>query len=184
MKRGRGNRAPFAAFSLVEVVIALGIVSFGILAVIGIFGGMMRSANDNVERRALIESIDALRQHLDNIGFETAYDMVLNQSELLYVTFKADAAGAPDKNGDRVVGKWFDVNDADISMADEARAGRWIRARLQVSPSNPGGTNLAGSTADYDGGMVAVLVGMDAVPTPTQALPSKPRLAATIGLTR
>ncbi|MCX7869668.1 MAG: hypothetical protein N2322_06925, partial [Terrimicrobiaceae bacterium] len=122
-----GTKLP--AFSLVEVVMALGIVTFALVTVIGLFGGLVTRAGDNTERRSMIEAVDALRGHLLLSGFTNSYNWARSTNELLYVNFRADISGQPAANGQRTLGRWLAVNDNNITAYDEARAGRWIKAR-------------------------------------------------------
>lgn len=160
------SQAP--AFSLVEVVLAIGIVSFALLTVLNLFGGMMKSSNDNSHRREFAEAVDALRSSLTDTNFAGSFSNVLtwagNNKELVYVTYKANDDGTPNATSETVTGKWIDPAAGSTATYDAARSGRWLRARLQVSPSNPGGTNLA----NYARSMVFLQADLDSLATPDQ----------------
>lgn len=172
-----------AGFSLVEVVVAMGIVTFALLTVIGLFGGVMTRAGDNAERRAMMEAVDALRGHFLTQGFDATYSLARNNNELVYVAYRADDSGQPSSSGVRTLGIWLPPN-ADFASYDQARVRRWIRARLQVSPSNPAGTNLPPNPANYPAAVLAVLACMEPVARPDLPLPANPRMEITIGVTR
>lgn len=135
--------SPFKkAFSLIEVVLAIGIVSFALLTIIGLFGGMMKSSGDNTQHREMTEAVDALRSCLNATNFASAYDWVKNGKEFLYLTYKTGSNGTPDPNSQTVAGIWTNADATGLDVYEPARSGRWLRAKLSVSPSNPGGTNL------------------------------------------
>lgn len=178
-----GARDLFAAFSLVEVVIALGVVSFALLAIIGVFGGILRTSNENTDRQAMADSVDALRSYLNSTNFSTAYDWAKNGKEFLYVTYKSEAGGGPDPASSLVSSRWMPTDAPDISDIDAARYGRWIRARLNVSPSNPGGTNLPVFNA-YSRAGLFILAELDSVEVPTVPLEGRGRLQVTLSVHR
>ncbi len=173
-----------AGFSLVEVVLAIGIVSFAVLTILGLFGGIINSVGDNTERRTILEAVDSMRGHLITQGFDTAYGWVRTNQEFVFVTYKAGPTGSPDANGQRVLGRWMMPTDPDLALYEATRVGRWVRAKLSVSPSNPAGIALPPDANNYESGVLAVLAEMDSVETPSLPLPSNPRIKTTIGITR
>lgn len=176
-----------AAFSLVEVVLAIGIVSFALLAVIGMFGGLISNAGDNAQRRGILEAVDSLRGYLITEGFDNSYNWARANQQLLFVSYKAGASSDnPDPNGPRVLGRWMPASATSPppSAFEAARVGQWVRARLSVSPSNPAGTAVPPTPDAYEAAMLAVLAEMDTVSTPSQPLPASPRIRTTIGVTR
>lgn len=164
---------------------AMGIVSFALLSLVGLFGGVVGQAGANSERRALVESVDAMRGFLDGSGFTAAYGFARAGKELIYVTYRANDSDEPSTSGERILGRWMETNSPDLSTYEPARVGRWVKARIGVSPSNPSGTNnLPSDASSYSAGVLAVLVEMDAVPQPGQTLAKTPRVRTTIGITR
>lgn len=157
-----------SAFSLVEVVLAIGIVSFALLTVLNLFGGMMKSSVDNTQRREFAEAVDALRGSLNDVTFTGSFEDVLQwadqNKELVYVTYRASTTGAPDANGSVIVGKWMDPDAENLGSFEAARSGRWLRAKLGVSPSNPGGTDVS----NYSRSLVFVQADLDSIPSPDQ----------------
>lgn len=174
-----------SGFSLVEVVLALGVVSFALLAILGVFGGMASRASDNFDRRSMQESVDALRSYLDQQDFDIVFAWVRDGQELLYVTYWADDSGEPDTSGSRLqtTSRWMTLGEVTADM-ETAREGQWVRARLAVSPSNPGGITLPATVSDYDRASLVVLSQMDAVPTTETPLPERPRLQTTLAVLR
>ena len=172
-----------AAFSLVEVVIALGVASFALLTIIGVFGGVLRTSEENTDRQALADSVDTLRSYLNATNFSATYDWVKGGKELLYVTYKADADGEPDPASSVVSSRWMPDDAPDVAALEAAREGRWIRARLGVSPSNPGGTNLPALNAYTKAGLF-ILAELDSVEAPGVLLKGHGRLQVTLSAQR
>ncbi|MEI6033894.1 MAG: hypothetical protein WCS65_06385 [Verrucomicrobiae bacterium] len=171
------------AFSLIEVVLAIGVVSFALLTIIGLFGGMMKTSGDNTQRREMVEAVDSLRSFLNASGFEATYGWATAGTNLLYLTYHAGANGDPDTNSQTVAGRWTNANASGLDAYEAARAGHWLRARLSVSPSNPGGTNLPAASA-YSRAFLFVLADMDVVATPGQTSTSSSRLQSTMAISR
>jgi type II secretory pathway pseudopilin PulG len=186
---GSGKAARFAkmreGFSLVEVVMAVGIVSFALLAIVGLFGTVIGKAGDNAERRSMLEAVDTMRGYLLNNDFTNVYNWAkTGTNEFVFVAYRADDNGNPNKDGKRTLGTWMPANAANTSDYELARVGSWVKARIGVSPANPSGTNLPAQATDYTSGVLAVLVQMDSVAQPVQKLPDVPRIQTTIGVTR
>lgn len=174
-----------AAFSLVEVVIAIGVASFALVTIFGLFGGLMKTSGENIARREIVESVDALRKLLQNQDFATSYDWITSNKELIYVSYRADSDGTPDPSSLTVVGKWIDPSVEAASAYEEARAGLWIKAKMAISPSNPGGASPPSSADSYTGAMVAALVTLDAVQASDQTPSSSlARIEATLAIRR
>ncbi len=179
-------------FSLIEVVLAIGIVSFGLLALLGVFGGMLGNAGQNFDRRALSESVDALRTDLNNnFGFDEVFDWIKDgdPKDLVYLTYRNDPASGstePATEGDRVLGKWFD-DPADASLITDyepAREGRWLRARLSLAPQNVPATISGSDPTDYPSALLLLKVELGAVPQPSEEWPDGPALTTIIGVLR
>ena len=173
------HRASRKAFSLVEVVLAIGIVSFALLTIIGLFGGLLKSSAENNQRRALAEAIDALRRTLQTGNFHTNYQLISQNKTLLFVTYR-ERNGNPDSSSASVLSRWLDPDStSDLDSYDKARTGMWIRAKLKVSPGNPGGTSLPANPDDYLRAMVRAIVTLDSIPLPDKNLPPSPPILET-----
>ena len=172
-----------SAFSLVEIVLAIGIVSFSLLTIVGLFGGMMKTSGDNIHRRQMIETVDSLRAYLHATNFNSAYDSVRTNQEFLYLTYKQGADGSPDINSQTVSGKWTNGDATNLDSYESARSGRWLRAKLNVSPSNPSGTNLP-AAASYSNATLFVLADIWAIATPGQTTSNTSHLQTTFVLSR
>jgi uncharacterized protein (TIGR02598 family) len=153
-RRGSG-----AGFSLVEVVLALGIAAFAIITIIGLFGGLLDSNRYNVERREALQSVNSLRAFLNEQEEGKTFDEIYGwaqsgaEQELVYVTYRGDTVTRlPDANSREIVAGWFDAGDmpTGISINDltSAREGRWIKAKLTLlTDLTPDGDALP-ATAD------------------------------------
>jgi len=176
-------RSVHTAFSLVEVVIALGVVAFALLTIIGVFGGVLRTSEDNTDRQAMADSVAALRSYLNSTDFAATYDWAKDRKELLYVTYRAEEGGEPNPASSQVISKWMPAEATDAADLEAAREGRWIRARLGVSPSNPGGTNLPAVDAYARAGLF-ILAELDSVESPAVPLKNRGRLQVTLSAHR
>ncbi len=180
----RSYRGKFAkGFSLIEVVIAIGVVSFAVLSVVGLFGGIMQTAGNNTNRRELANGYGSLRYFLENQGFPRAFAWAGGGQELMYVTYRSDNNGDPSEDSDVIAARWLNPDEDDPTSFESARVGRWIKAKLAVSPSNPGGTSV-GSLENYKSGFLLVVADIDVVAIPEQPMPDPPAVRLTINLSR
>lgn len=159
-----------SAFSLVEVVIAIGIVGFAILAMSGLFGTVLSNSKGNADRRALLESVDSLHSYLnEEKDFASVYEWAKSGTNLFYVTYKSDTNGSPDAEATEVRSLWFDhVTNAQQYSA--AQNGRWVKAHLQLAPSNnPGAiTALPDHLSNFSGSYLVLHVSLQTVSDPSQ----------------
>lgn len=171
-----------AAFSLVEVVISIGIVSFALLTIIGLFGGIMRSSGDNTQRREMTEAVDSLRAFLtEEAGFTNAYNWAKSGTSLVYVTYKSGANNIPDAGSITVVGMWTNAT-SELEAYEAARSGSWLRAKLSVSPLNPSGTNLPPIAQYANRAGVFIVADIDAIAQPGQENSISSRLQSTFAI--
>ena len=63
--------APRAAFSLIEVVVAIGIFAIGMVAILGLFSPVARSVTSSSDSEIAARVADALRAKLQNTAFDT-----------------------------------------------------------------------------------------------------------------
>lgn len=196
MATGRFGTCPPGrrGFSLIEVVLSVGIVAFGIVAIIGVYSGLLGRSAENSERHRTMESVDALRAFLNTESpFPTVLEWVRDGKELLYVTHASDPTGkpVPPGSGAEVRGVWLDPDNlpsgTTLDKFESARVGRWVRARLQLASSgNPAGvTSLPGDAGTYPESYFVAMVEMDTVSDPNnQAMPENPRFQFSVGVRR
>lgn len=184
-------------FTLIEVLLAVGVVAIGLLAIVGSIAAILHLHEQNAQRRAILEAGDSLKAYLDDeLPFNTVYEWVFDatggsasdRKEVTFVRFRADAdeAARPDSRIDAEAVRtiWFDPTSSipglgsphDIAAYEGAREGYWIKARLSLSPVNPqhpdnGDPNLPQSPDAYQHASLVLLCELDIVPEPTSKLP-------------
>lgn len=159
-----------AGFSLVEVTLALGIVTFALVVLLGTLATALDTEGAVTERRGGIQAIDALQQYLNDDAafdpddrFEEIYEWARagsgDEQTLAYVTYRHDPdAGDPDApaaSGESVRSIWLD-DFSNYSNYEAAREGEWVLIRLSLAdgptddgpnPMDPG--SLPATAADY-----------------------------------
>ena len=172
-------------FSLVEVVIAIGIVSFAMLTIMGLFGGVMKSSGENSDRRELAEAVDSLRAYLnETVGFSNSFALAQAHQEVLYLTYFAATNGVPQSGSGHVFGFWTNSAATGLDAYEQARSGRWLKAKLSISPSNPSGTNATSISAYSNAPLYFVSAEIRVVPTPGQAATNQGALLTTLAVRR
>lgn len=186
-----GQRAALYAFSLVEVVLALGIASFSLVVMLGVFGSVVKVRGDNVNRTEAYRSIYALQGQMNEPGaFPEVYGwMQGGAKELVFVRYKADAAGLPSATGERYRSQWLAPVDVTAAM-EGAMEGRWIKANLtwddRSNVNSMKQSELPASADLYTGGQATLEVKLYPVPSPsfTISADAKPTLTTSLTLTR
>lgn len=124
-------------FSLVEVVLAVGILSFSIIVVGGLYGNLISRHNDNSDRQEIARAVTALNEYLERPDSSALVSgwlpSIASEKELNYVVFRAGTEGQPDPTSDRLTARWIGGRDNEPTenSLDAARQGSWIRAVLK-----------------------------------------------------
>jgi len=141
----RANRS--AGFSLVEVTLALGIVTFALVVLLGTLATALDTEGAVTERRGGIQAIDALLQYLNDDDafdpadrFEEIYSWAQassgDEQVLAYVTYRYDPDApdpdAPVASGESVRSIWLD-DFSNYSNYEDAREGEWVLVRLSLA---------------------------------------------------
>jgi hypothetical protein len=123
---------PGAGFSLVEVVLAIGIVSFALLAIFGLFGNALQSKAETLSQQEVLGLTRSLPEFLGNpqvsSGFAEVYE------------WARQPAGAPeifafmDSGGSFRIGR---ADDTSFVQEAENRSGRLFRIVPALSPNMP-----------------------------------------------
>lgn len=191
MNKFSDGREKRCAFSLVEVMIAVGIVAFTVTVSVGLISTFMASSRDNRDRSEIAAALNGLRSYLqEKVGFDTCYSWAANDSapELVYVTYRAnESTGAPNGDSSFVHSVWFDPASPPypISQLEVAREGRWVKARLTYAENlMPDGTTATGSTGDFPHAHLIFEVGLAVVAQPTFPVPPRPTLESPIVVNR
>lgn len=173
-RRPTSPRARRRGFTLIEVTLAVGIFTFAILALLGLFGASLRSVTQ-VESASRVPAVmGQVQAWLDQATFDDVFNGVAGRStiELLVYTQAPASAGGVEQTYvvrvDRVTGVAPSWTDA---------AGPVFKADLIASPMNPrigADLNLSGTPATWPEGYVAVEVSVYALPAaePGEALAS------------
>ncbi len=140
MKSASSPRFP-SGFTLVEVVLAIGILAFVVAVVIGLFSQLYRSGDQVNDMRAAIGAANSLRSHLqDETEFSTVYGWATDGSvEMVFASFLADDNGDPNVDTEgQVLGKWYSDWQTESAAVEAARQGRWLKGVLRPHPTaNP-----------------------------------------------
>jgi|GEM_PF-3585308 len=186
-------RRPASGFSLVEVVLALGIVAFTVTVSVGLISTLLSSSRESRQRNELTVALDSLQPYLqDDQGFITCYGWAAGgtEKELLYVSYRADTiSGIPKGGGGAVRSLWLDPASPPPGFAladlDAAREGRWVRARLTYSTAlMPADTTLPSSVDDFPLAFIAFDAALAVVAEPTQPMPTRPSFRVPIAVNR
>jgi len=200
MKRSHETRHPRRAFSLVEVVLALGVAAFTVTISFGLISTVMTTGKDTRDRKEIAAALQSLRPNLQEIaGFDKCYSWALRGSpgqELVYVTYRADpATGAPETTSTAIRSVWFDPNSTDPDLGpphpladlEAARESRWVKARLTYEAAlMPTGSPAAlpSESGKFSEGHLVFEVGLAVVAGPGVSLPAKPAFECPIVVNR
>lgn len=176
-------------FSLVEVVLAIGILSFALIMIVALFASLSNRRQDVSQRREAAAAIAALGTYLnEGVSFETVYEWVQGGSakELVYVRYQADEAENPSSSGSHVISNWFDPASADLVGYEDARQGYWMRALLTFDGNLHADSSLSASASDWPYAHLLLRAELHAVPDPgfTPGPQAVPITKTTIGVLR
>lgn len=145
-------------FSLVEVVLAVGIFAFALVSILYLFGGLMDNASALAKRREALAMSESLRNFLNfrsvtNSGadWEKAYQLVFDGADagLYGMAAKWNVTnGAPDPTSKEITFLWS-TNTGDISTWEPARMGPLYRVKLELATSNNPTNSLPPSAVNY-----------------------------------
>jgi len=156
-------------FSLVEVVLAVGIFAFAIVVLGGLYGNLMARHQENKDRQKSARALAALNEYLARPGSFAKVSEWLPSADstrvLHYVLFRANAQGEPDGGSDLLTARWVDGaggqnGEPTAASLDAVREDGWIRAVLQRNQRNSGTAALLIDAKLY------------AVPFPSHQLPA------------
>lgn len=120
------------AFSLVEVVLSIGIVSFALLAIVGLFGNALQSKGETISRQevlALTRSMPvALTNSAVSSGFAEVYGWVRQTNS------RPEILAFPGSDGSLQIGL---ASDAAFLQRATSRTGRLFRIVPALSPNMP-----------------------------------------------
>lgn len=161
------TRAPFsrrfrAAFSLLEVVVAVGIFAAGMLGVVALFTPVARSVADNADAEAAARVADALRLRLQELPFAEVAALLKSSNGARHALTDADArtdynpAADPQilfasRDGTRIVRHpdWKEPASNNLPNRDRFFEIALIRNEM-LSPLTPAAPEGEGSPANPD----------------------------------
>lgn len=175
------------AFSLVEVVVALGITAFAVTTILALLGSVVQQGRGIVDRQYSLRMADALVEEIGTRDFSEVYDWAKTptaDARLHAFSYYAKPDGSPDPSaagnaakqpGDYVVSSVvLEPGDAQYSQYEAARQNKIIAATVTVSPVNPlAAGDLPGAPADYPKGYLALRLTLHALEEP--GVPISPR---------
>lgn len=129
-RAGGAGAFGFRGFSLIEIVLAVGIISISLVAIFGLFGTSLRSNSETIAQHEVLGLSRSLSDFLrsTNAGFSNVYSWV------------------KDPNSDPGIYSYLQTNgqitnglgsDAGFSGAATSRGGRLFRSILTLSPNMP-----------------------------------------------
>jgi hypothetical protein len=168
--------------------LALGVISFALVVVVGLFGSLMTRHADVKDRQDVVAAVNALNNFLDQ---EEAFVDVFNKVrqgpwELLFVQFRTNADGTPNPSGARLESKWYTASASIDPAVDAAREGRWIRAVVSLDPTLNPVSSLPASIAGYSDPRLVLSAKIYVVSTPDVPLQAsvQPLITVPIAVTR
>jgi uncharacterized protein (TIGR02598 family) len=183
-----------SGFSLVEVTLALGIVTFALTILLALLGTALDTGGEVSDRREGFQAIDALRQYLaDEVSFDETYEWAreADGQDLAWVTYHADdQTGNPDPDSQSVRSIWL-ADYSGYNTYENAREGTWLKVRLRLEDSqNPmTQSTLPADASDYPHAYLVFLAEVYEVAAPTltpwtQDFPPNPLFTAPVVVRR
>lgn len=127
------------ASMMIEVVVALGIVSVGMLSIIGLLGQSNASSRESGDKEEAVQSLGFVKKKLEEIPFEDAYEMIKGQNSQYYSyrylaspeVIRKDGSAQPDRAPGNRLQRGFRRGDDPLLKEDlEFREGAVFRLRL------------------------------------------------------
>ena len=155
------KKTPFkktAAFSLIEVVLAVGIFAFAMVAILGVFSATNNSTRTLLDRDALLTTIPIFRKEIQKVDAATIEDCTTTEPVMLYL-FKT-------KNADSLDGKVYVTNGTPTAPTGEIKDGRLYRATITAAT----GGNMTAGRPGYPLQVLIDALPQDAATNSTNAL--------------
>ncbi|MEI6035468.1 MAG: hypothetical protein WCS65_14460 [Verrucomicrobiae bacterium] len=164
-------------FTLIEVVLTLGIAVFALVTMVGLFQALFSWSRGISDRREVMQAMDSLTASLNTdtnaFGFSNVFGLMRANAtnELTFVRYRADASGSPATNGSQMAMKWLPADSATADY-EAAHSGRWIKAKISLSTNNNPVPSLTNDLASYPYARLILRVDYFAVGDPGQAASS------------
>jgi len=152
-------------FTLIEVILAVGIFTFAILALLGLFGSSLRSVGQVEDASRVPAVMGAVQAWIDGETFADVYTGVANQRTLELLCY-VEVAGSGTSRTETLRVLRIDATGGDRSAFSGA-AGAVFKADLIASPMNPDvGSALPARADTWAHGYVAMDVSIYTLPAP------------------
>lgn len=175
-------------FSLVEVVMAVGIIASALLIIVALFGTLIKGQREAIDDKVIVDSLGAFNSFIESeVSFDDAYKWATGEGRLLYAQYLSDSQGESSTAGRNHRAKWMKEEDSAISQISSAEVRRWIVAVLNWDEKlNP--TAAASLPADADDYLETSLIfsaNFYVLSSPNQEIANlQPALTATVAVTR
>jgi type II secretory pathway pseudopilin PulG len=159
MKASRFTTLPVSGFSLIEVTLALGIVAFGLISILGAYGSLQsRSSNSDMRDNATF-AVNSIQNYLQGQKeFEVIFDKIKEGNlELVFFNYRGAEPDQPDVLGDNLYSYCAEL-DSDWKNWETPRYGKMFRAVLELDETvNPVKQSELGAEAnEYAHGYLAL----------------------------
>jgi prepilin-type N-terminal cleavage/methylation domain-containing protein len=119
-------------FSLVEVVMAVGIIASALLIIVALFGTLIKGQREAIEDKIVVDSLGAFNSFIESeVSFDDAFQWATGEGRLLYAQYLSDSQGESSAAGRNHRAKWMKENDTAVSQISSAEVRRWIVAVLK-----------------------------------------------------
>lgn len=128
-------------FSLIEVVLAVGIVAFAMVAILGLFGSSLQSTQQVDNQDEALGIVRALPAYLQSQSFQTVYGWVQTPSTMPalygYTLLPSPLQSGTDSAQQTVIHSGTDTALTTGSTSYTHRQGRMFAIQLSLSPNMP-----------------------------------------------
>lgn len=122
------------AFSLVEVIMAVGIVAFALVAMLALMGSMLGNARDTATQNDALQMVPSINEYLKKAGFTSVYGWAVSPSnQPLILAYNVET----NQRLEQIVTNVAGAGNAPATVS--ARAGRLFQVKLAFSTNNPAG---------------------------------------------
>lgn len=161
------------AFSLIEVVIAISIISFAIVAIFGVVGSVTGQFADVRTKRAFSGAIGCLSEYFNNPqNLNSVLDWAQGSGTTVFIaSYRADSDGAPSLDGKsmriecRPADGW--TADSNFSAFEAARQGPWVGASIRLDTNLTTAATIPATLSKFTNGCLVFQARLSRSPGPT-----------------
>lgn len=183
-----------SGFSLVEIVMAVGIAASTLIVLLALMGSTVRQSREALDAQVLINVSEAVSNHLRGRPFAEVYHKLQADYELVACTWSANPDGSPepvDRTGQPGVDYLLVTTIAqrdDPSFPDRVKASTDPLILIKLSPSLSNGPDsvtpfsLPANPTDFVGGALIIEAKLYLLPSLSLPLPPNAKPVQTIQL--